>query len=368
MSISCSLLQYQIINETLETNAINETLPEIWLYQDRTTLFNDKFWIQWQFEVGLCFVAFIVIVMSFYSVYIRHPRFVQTQKQLKLREAHRDHYIIFESDILPYLNQYTRYNQNVNGIIMEFANVTLKDINSVIIKTRVNYYCCYHKYGCYHKGQCYVSCPIPSYLQLVMHILIGTLLIACYIPMYMVTAHFTDSYLSYLKTECYYLYDPNFGLYMFDGISMEDICMNDSLQTDQYNFFVYDTAHTFISSYPNKYNVTQYESFDCFINKKTLKVRYAFTEADCKCCIEFVRWGKCSCIWGWRDSCCDSNFCAYVCCALCGGGCSLVWCLMPNAWVHGETMNTFTIDHTKLTESKANWEDEDEIEMIEIEI
>eukprot|EP01084_Bolivina_argentea_P303296 523601_1 len=266
----------------------------IWLDQDFTSLFHKEYWFKPSFAIGITIISVIVIILSFVITYYNYPRnkLYFKQKQIKLLHV-RSLGLIIKDDIMPHLNKYTRGNIDVNNLILQFADTKVFDNVDSIIKSVT------------------VTNQTSLLYLLCICIISATFLIVSYIPLHMVATHWSQSYVSYLKTECQSEFvrsgagDDEEDLY-HTQVVIDKLCNDNTLTYGkiQYEFLV------------QSWELTDHlESGDlsCYVHKDNGTVRIPIK--GCNCC---TRCGK-GCTRCYKSNavvnCCD----CCNCCSCCNG-------------------------------------------------
>ncbi len=295
-------------SKTIDANGSSTNIT-IELYEDFNPLLGAQFWtFPLAFWIGVIICAMIVLSTSYIKVciYVRREHF----ERKKIRST--------QDDILPYLNPCTKYLSEINQIIFEYANVS-SNIDDSRITTSIR--------------ELFFT-----------HLFVGLLLMASYVQIYMVIAHWNDSYLSYLKSEC-------------EMVNMDYIgtgCGRRScVQFYETHTMVY--MDKFIESCPNVGNRNEtnfifevssvYRSLsidqmkrkrDCYIHRETMNVRQLPTDCCCGNCGCCTRCGKgCKCKGCSQDCCCCAdcaNACGYFWCITLGLGELYSWCFIFFTW------------------------------------
>ena len=282
---------------TLPSSTIfNET--EIWLDEDITPVFDDKFWTI-EFYIGLFIIIAFGIIHIICYTFLRPSRYDKLLQQLQLRVLNIEP--VLRNEVEPILSPYINHNGDITDIIFEYSGF-ICDLDSIIKSS----------YDCKYKRE-----------SSGFSVLICITLIISYIFLYHSSAHITDSYRSFIEVPCVMhncstlttrarrrrLADINDKgwdkcVYLFD---LTDYHNTTDMETNYYGdiYMEYD------------YNVDDYKrEINCYINEDTMKYRYFDKNGgcDCKCCYRCGRCCKC-CYEG--DSplcaCFDENCCLLMC-------------------------------------------------------
>eukprot|EP01084_Bolivina_argentea_P310356 537024_1 len=300
---SCShLLHDETLANNIDISSIinisNESLGEIWLDEDFTSLFDAKYW-EYEFYIILILIFCIGIIMATYLICYNYPQFDKQQKLLKLKSLEIEP-IILKKQVIPILNHFID-NQNVIEIILEFADITIKHenitqyINSIMISPR----------DIYKQSFCF---------QLFLFMLCWTLLIFAYIPIYFMSVHGEETYRSYVEIKCIPIHEyTDYNPTPIIQLDLTSVC-GDIFK----NYGVYSKLdHSFYNNVDDK----------CWINTNNMnKFRPNFEFHGC--CPKCVEEGRCGygCKLKCPLKCCARNLWGYL-------FCSCFACTMLMTWI-----------------------------------
>ena len=304
-------------NLFLQTYAGNENSTKLYLEEDFTSIFDERLWTD-SFPIAVIIWCTILIVISSFIACIYHPLDIIKHKRIKLLARENTH---SKPQINAIFNLYTKGSQDIIDLITEYADIEwIEDLDK-----NLNY--------------CRITCgntttSRDTKVLLIMYIFISTIITASAIPIYLVSAHINDSYLSYLKAECTY-YNPSSSVLMEISLNGGH-CMDNTYQyIEGYSLFS-ESNHV---SFDMIGQDIKLGSHNCYINVQDFSVRrpiynigtegFLFKCGDDHECKNCSRCGK-GCYGCCYAGCCECcNCCGYcwcLCCACGGIACACVWC------------------------------------------
>lgn len=321
MSLNCTALLDQAVYPTSITSYLIEedvmTAPDITSYllgknatvlayldEDITSFVNFNHLNNLTFYALFSTIAVSLLSCSYYISYIHFPRHMESQKKIQLRVLH-SRGLIDRQCVISLLDEHTDGQDSVSQLIVDYiGGRVVESIESYLLR----------------------KSPHSLYLFLTL-LCAGTLLYACFIPVYMMATHWNNSYVQYLKTECAntgYIYGSSRSGQFH--INIESLCSaSTAVEPGRFAFETDDEVTESSAAGRGGAHV------HCFVNKNTFKVR--LPQSDCCCSGERcggdarVRCGKCG-------SCCHqcvfyncANCCGFIGCFCCAP-CFAVGCLV----------------------------------------
>lgn len=266
----------------------------IYLEEDVGSFVNLTYLNNPSFYRGFCIIALIVFVYSVGFSYLYFPRRLIRQKRVMLRVLRKKKGIMESDSFHSVFNLHTEGQHPLSGLIAEYTGYRLvDDVDQYLVRKHRNH--------------------MTTHQHLMCYLLSGTLIYACFIPIYLISTHWNNSFVHYLKTEC--LYDVNAPNNVeATGIDINSLC-SPSTAADVDPFVFY------LSKQYGDWDAvgTQY----CFVNRQEFKVRRPLSDCWCPrdCCCEDAR-NRC----GRGCGCCTNNYCCGHCFCQWANSCGFCWC------------------------------------------
>ena len=307
MTFDCSGLA----NNVVDTSNTNESIPIIWLQEDRTIVFNEKYWAQRELFIGL--IVFFIIFMIPCACCVVYGRggYKHHDKIWRVYKLENNGIFAYREEVIPILQEYIN-DHNVIGMILDLANVVFtQEMVDIMFESTIS-------------GK-----PITQkYLRKTFcrYLLLSMLSTPTYILTYHPVTHFIDSYRSFVETECIALdYYPRncgdddnpctYGEFMYYQIDMEGVCDPGTLNINSHLFYsklnVIDESRDIETCYigqtkNNQMNVRMIPSYWC--GECLGRCGYCCTPSDGLC------------------GCCGANVCGYCYSIICAATYCWVYC------------------------------------------
>ena len=285
------------IIEFIMDNETNTNQTIIWLTEDQTSMFNDKFINSDAWIPGLIIIIIlsILVPLGCYKYYMNTDKKKRFEKMRKMGIN-----ITSKKDIISILNPHCNYNKDLIQIIYEYTADDFAENEQKLLN---------HSYEILttsiidsHTGKEFLKLRTFQYL------LITLILIPAYFPLFYSIEHLDDSYKSYIKIDC--IYDA------VDKACVESEDEDDCEYRWEFDFEGANICNDEIDDYDKYEFVGKYASYEgeiCYVNKDTFKFR-GNDGMDQWCCCVAEPCGRCGNIECFGCQC--PNCWGYFCCLI----------------------------------------------------
>ena len=302
MAFNClELVSGELGNEIEYKNGTNKTI--VWLTKDSTTVFDEQFWtIAW--IPGFIIITLFIISMPF--ICYKHYKDVDTKRRMEKMKAMGIN-TVSKKDVTPILDPYCNYSRDVMDIIFKFADIKIEqeliEYSYTIIQTSA------------------MDKRLKVYCPWIIYLLIGSILIPPYFPLFFSIQHLKDSYESYIEIECIHYFTGMCTKRSCRGKGTQRRCRWVDYDCDFQREFDFEGANICDDETDIDFDdyvfVGKYEDYGgdkCFVNKDTFKIR-GNDSGYCCCKESFGRCGSIQCPPNCTDGDC-ANCWGYWCCIL----------------------------------------------------